>query len=416
MKKIKIKHYKILWLVAVVSLLSVYSCNKNKEEKNETTKEESSEYYTCSMHTFVHSKVPGKCPQCGMTLVKVGGNNDSGSQQGKKSTGFRLTENQIILGDIKITSTEIKNISKEISLLGVAAPDENNISVISSRVSGRIDKLFIRNPGEKIEKGQLLFSIFSEELLADEKDFLNAVEQQAKFSSQQKIVNDLADASRMKLKLWGWTEGQINELVSSKQISPNYSYTSSESGFLMELKISEGAYVEIGTPLFKIANLNTIWVDAQVYPEQLKYLNLQSEIYVSFEATVEKIFKGKVVFQNPSLDENKKFSSVRIEIKNLANEITTGMMAYVHLKTQEKKTLVIPKSALLLLKMKTVWVQLSDGSYESRNVETGLQNINEIEIISGIKEGESVVSSGAFLLQSEYTIRNGANAMGGMKM
>ncbi|MEO5569550.1 MAG: efflux RND transporter periplasmic adaptor subunit [Bacteroidia bacterium] len=415
MKKIKFIPNKILWLFALASLLSVYSCNKNKEEKKESTSEQSNEYYTCSMHTFVHSKVPGKCPVCGMTLIKVGGNSAQ-SQNGKKSTGFRLTENQKILGDIKTDTAQIKTINKEISLLGIAVPDENNISVISSRVKGRIDKLFVRNPGEKIARGQLLFAIYSEELLADEKDFLNAVEQQTKFSSQQKIVGELADASKKKLKLWGWSEQQINELASSKQISPTFSYTSNESGFLLELKINEGAYVEAGTSLFKISNLNTIWVEAQVYPEQLKYLNQQSEVSVSFEVAAEKSYKGKVVFENPSLDEDKKFSKVRIEIQNQENKITPGMMAYVYLKTQEKKTLVIPKSALLLLKMKTVWVQLPDGSYESRNVETGMQNKNEVEIISGIKEGELVISSGSFLLQSEYTIRNGANSMGGMKM
>ncbi len=415
MKKIKFKHTIILLLVAGVSLLTFYSCNKNKEEKKETAKEESNEYYTCSMHTFVHSKVPGKCPVCGMTLIRVGGDNGQ-SQNENKSTGLRLTENQKILGDIKTDTAQIKTIGREISLLGIAVPDENNITVISSRVKGRIDKLFVRNPGEKIAKGQMLFAIYSEELLADEKDFLNAIEQQSKFSSQQKIVDELADASKKKLKLWGWSEVQINELASSKQISPIFSYASNESGFLLELKVNEGAYVEEGTPLFKIANLSTIWVEAQVYPEQLKYLNQQSEVSVSFEGAGEKLHKGKVVFENPSLDEDKKFSKVRIEIQNADNKITPGMMAYVYLKTQEKKTLVIPKSALLLLKMKTVWVQLLDGSYESRMVETGIQNSNEVEIISGINEGELVVSSGAFLLQSEYTIRNGANAMGGMKM
>jgi Cu(I)/Ag(I) efflux system membrane fusion protein len=342
--------------------------------------------------------------------------NKGQSQQGKKSTRLRLSENQKILGDIRTDTAQIKTISKEISLLGVAAPDENNVTVISSRVKGRIDKLFVRNPGEQIIKGQMLFAIYSEELLADESDFLNSVEQQTKFSSQQKIVDDLADASKKKLKLWGWSEQQINELASLKHISPTFSYTSNESGFLWELKISEGVYVEAGTPLFKIANLNTIWVEAQAYPEQLIYLNQQSEVSVSFEGTGEKSYKGKVVYENPSLDADKKFSKVRIEIQNQGNKITPGMMAYVYLKTQERKTLVIPKSALLLLKMKTVWVQLSDGSYESRNVETGMQNKFDVEIVSGIKEGELVISSGGFLLQSEYTIRNGANAMGGMKM
>ena len=128
----------------------------------------------------------------------------------------------------------------------------NNITVISSRIKGRIDRLFVRNPGEKIAKGQQLFAIYSEELLADEKDFLNAIEQQTKFSSQQKIVDELADASKKKLKLWGWSEQQINQLTTTKQISATFSYTSSESGFLLELKINEGAYIEAGTPLFKI--------------------------------------------------------------------------------------------------------------------------------------------------------------------
>ena len=414
MKKIKFIKGIFRLLLVFALVLFAFSCSKNKSKEKMEMAEDNGEYYTCSMHPFVHSKTPGKCPQCGMTLIKVGGNTGQ-SQDGKKSTGFRLTENQKILGDIKTDTAQVKTISKEISLLGIAVPDENNITVISSRVNGRIDKLFVRNPGEKIAKGQMLFAIYSEELLADEKDFLNSLEQQVKFSSQQKMVNELAEASRQKLKLFGMSEKQIIELAASKTISPNLSFQSDESGFLLELKITEGVYVDEGTPLFKIANLSTIWVEAQMYPEQLKYLNLKSELSVLFDGE-EISYKGKIVFNNPSLEENKKYSMVRIEIQNPDNKITPGMMANVYLKTQEKKALVIPKSALLLLKMKTVWVQLSDGSYESRNVETGMQNKNEVEIISGIKEGELVISSGAFLLQSEYTIRNGANAMGGMKM
>ena len=223
-------------LLVFALVLFAFSCSKNKSKEKMEMAEDIGEYYTCSMHPFVHSKTPGKCPQCGMTLVKVGGNSGQ-SQDGKKSTGFRLTENQKILGDIKTDTAQIKTIGKEISLLGIAVPDENNITVISSRVNGRIDKLFVRNPGEKIAKGQMLFAIYSEELLADEKDFLNAVEQQTKFSSQQKIADELADASKKKLKLWGWSEQQIDQLTTTKQISPTFSYSSSESGCTRCLKL-----------------------------------------------------------------------------------------------------------------------------------------------------------------------------------
>ena len=256
MKKIKFIKGIFRLLLVFALVLFAFSCSKNKSKEKMEMAEDNGEYFTCSMHPFVHSKTPGKCPQCGMTLIKVGGNTGQ-SQDGKKSTGFRLTENQKILGDIKTYTAQVKTISKEISLLGIAVPDENNITVISSRVNGRIDKLFVRNPGEKIAKGQMLFAIYSEELLADEKDFLNSLEQQVKFSSQQKMVNELAEASRQKLKLFGMSEKQIIELAASKTISPNLSFQSDESGFLLELKVTEGVYVDEGTPLFKIANLST---------------------------------------------------------------------------------------------------------------------------------------------------------------
>lgn len=332
------------------------------------------------------------------------------------SNMLHLTTNERNLIHLEVDTARIKTIFETSDFVGTVAIDENNISNISSRVNGRIEKLFVRNPGEEIKKGQVLYAVYSEELLSDENEFLLSLEQQSNFTGQKNTVNTLVEASRKKLLLWGLSEDQIKELTQNKKTYPTVNFYSNVNGYLSELNISEGEYVSTGTPLFKIASLETVWVNAEIYQYELSNLFQNPEIELEFEVFPNEIFKGQIIQNPPVLDADKKVSTVRIVVQNIGRKIKPGMMATVSVKRNQIKTLVIPKSALVLSKIISVWIEIKPGMYESRMVKTGIENKIEVEILTGIEEGDKVVSSGVYLLNSAFILKNGANSMGGMKM
>ena len=400
------RYYSIL--IIFILMLS-FSCKK------EAHQQAVEEYYTCTMHTSVRSDKPGACPVCGMELLKVKKTNES--IEGMDSTMLTLDDEKQMLANITIDTVRFTLINNQTTLTGTVSADENKLTTISSQVQGRIDRLFVRQEGEHIVNGQALYSIYSEELLADLNDYLSALQQHDKFPGQQSTVDALIQGGRKKLMLWGMTEKQIKNLESSQQASALLTYYSGYTGFVAKLLVNEGEYTQIGQPLFQIADLSSVWVETQVYTNEINYFNERTEASIRIEAFPQKIFKAKVVFENPSIEENSKINLVRFRIDNKDNMIKTGMMARVTINHHAKQTLVIPKTALLIGRMTMVWIEVMPGMFESRTVETGIENKKFVEILSGLKEGERVVTTGAYLLNSEFILKQGANSsMGGMKM
>ncbi len=157
-------------------------------------------------------------------------------------------------------------------------------------------------------------------------------------------------------------------------------------------------------------------MEAQVYPYEIKYFQQNSEISIKFESYPNETFEGKIILNPPSFGQNSRISFVKIEIQNQNGKVKPGMMASVIIKRNEKKVLAIPKSAITLGEMPVVWIEKENGKYEMREIHIGIETKSEVEVLHGIKEGEKIVSSGAYLINSAYILKNGANSMGGMKM
>lgn len=327
-----------------------------------------------------------------------------------------LTQKDRLLANIKSDIAVVKNISEMTTLVGKTSIDERNIEVITARVNGRLDKLFVKNSGEHVVKGQAIYSIYSEELLADESDYLQAIEQNNNAVAQKEIAKQLLDASRKKLLLWTLTDVQIKEIEMSKKANSLMTFYSPYSGYLIELTVREGEYVDAGSLILKIADLSSLWIEMQVYSDEIKYLEQNPSLLIEFESYPNEMYEGQIVFDNPSLEEDQKVNLIRVQVNNSTNKLKPGMMAYLYLKRNEKTALVVPKSALLYESTTSVWVEDKDGMFEQRMVITGIENKKEVEILSGIKPGEKVVVSGAYFLKSESVIRQGGGDMGGMKM
>ncbi|WP_158638423.1 efflux RND transporter periplasmic adaptor subunit [Panacibacter ginsenosidivorans] len=329
-----------------------------------------------------------------------------------------ITKRDEQYANITIDTVKVKTMAEYTTLLGTTSFDERKITVVTSRIRGRLDKLFVRNPQEMVSTGQPLYAIYSEELLSYENELLNALQQQAQFSNMKQVIDQLVEGARKKLLLWGLTAGQIGQLEKTGEASPLVTFYSPVSGTLVELTVGEGQYVEIGTPLFRMADLSQLWIEAQMYTSELRWLYEKPVIAVEFDAYPNEIFSAVPVFDNPSVEADQKISLVRFLITNRSHQLKPGMMAYVNIKRNEKKTIVIPKSSILVGNMITAWIKTGDGMYENRMIELGIQNKKEVEVISGLKEGELIVTNGAYLLNSALVLKKGAGMPGmeGMKM
>src|SRR6266498_2139924 len=197
-------------------------------------------FYTCSMHPQVMQDRPGNCPICGMKLIPVE------KKKGTDADAIMLSDQQIQLGNIQVDTVGKRNIGDETSLTATLSVDETKTETVSARVSGRIDKLYFKNQGDYISKGQKLYDLYSEELNNAKQEYILALEKQATLDNSIIDFRQLVEAAKNKLLLWGMSESQINELARTKKTSILTSFYSTASGYITTLEGHEGDYISEG--------------------------------------------------------------------------------------------------------------------------------------------------------------------------
>lgn len=394
-------------MTAVVSLLLLAACQKN----NTTGVAQNKIYYTCSMHPQVMQQEPGACPICHMDLVPV----ETHSLQ--KGTGIHLNAEQIRLANILTDTVHLRPVGEEITLAATLRENQAAINTMTAKVAGRIERLLVRNTGEYVREGQAVFEVYSETLAAAQQDYLLALQSRQRYGSNDLDFTRLADAARNKLLLWGMNRTQIQSLEQSGQVQNIVTYYSPYSGYVLETPVVEGGYAAEGSPVLRLADLRTLWVEAQLYVSDLPFLNQTKEALVELPAYPGRVLHGKIEFINPNLETTSKIVLVRVEIPNPRGEYKPGMQAWITLKSKTRQTVAVPSNALLQGKDgAVVWVQNALGAFENRMVHTGVNNRDFTEITHGLTAGEVVVISGAYLLNSEYIFKQGANPMEGHSM
>ncbi|MBN8687887.1 MAG: efflux RND transporter periplasmic adaptor subunit [Chitinophagales bacterium] len=391
-------------IITATALLLFASC-KNKKE----TPKDPDTYYTCSMDPQVVEYKPGKCPICKMDLTPVKKKN------GESKDELQLSEQQIQLGNIQTDTIRNGTIGDQLVLTATLNFDQMRASSMSSRVMGRVEKLYYKNLGDYVRKGSPLYDLYSEELNNAKQEYLLALDKKKAFTSETVIDFDqLIESARNKLLLWGLNEVQINELVKSKKATPVTTFYSSAGGYITQLDIREGDYVMEGGTIVKLADLSTLWAEAQVYTSQLAELNSNSIATVQLPDFDNKEIKGRIEFVNPEINPDTRINLIRVSIPNPGNQLKPGMPAYVLLKSPQRQSLTLPVDAVIRDgKGATVWIQTGKNTFKSMMVQTGIESGDRIEIKSGLKEGDVVVLTGAYLLHSEYVFKKGADPMAG---
>lgn len=380
-------------------------------ESKSTEKVADNVFYTCSMDPQVMEKKPGTCPICKMALTKVV------IDPNMKNQGLKLSDQQKQLANVQVETVALQLLGEEITLAAMLTENKDKLSTVTARISGRIEKLLVRNVGEYVRAGQPIYEIYSEELSASQRDFLIASQKQKLLKDTDINFKQLVEAAKNKLLLWGMSDAQIAELESSEQPNNKLIVNSKYAGVVSEVLAEQGSYLSEGSTILKLSDLSMLWAEAQLYVTELPFLNQTKEALVEIPYYAERTIKGQVTFVNPELQPSSKIVTIRVDIPNSQRDYQPGMQAYITLKGKVKNTIAVPTNALIQdANGVTVWLENTDGAFESRMVSVGMSNKDYTEITDGLKAGEKVVVSGAYLLNSEYIFKKGSNPMEGHTM
>jgi len=398
--------YRLLLLfAAIASVLFFTSCkNDKKVAANKDV------YYTCSMHPQINESKPGKCPVCGMNLIQVKKSNAS------KSGELQLSEQQIQLGNIVVDTLGKGVIGNETVLTATLNYNQQKLTSVSSRVMGRIDKLYHKNMGDYIRKGEPLMEVYSEELNNAKQEYLLALERRKVLDNSLIDFDQVIKSAKTKLALWGMTEAQINALTKNNTAKLTTTVYSNESGYITELNVQEGEYISEGGTIVQLADLSTLWAEAQIYTSQYSQINNNGSVTVQIP-DIGKEINGRIEFVNPEISSDKRLNLVRVTVPNQGGQLRPGMSAYVLLKGGQRNVLSLPVEAVIRgANGATVWVQTGKNTFKNKMVTVGMESDDRIEITYGLSQGEAVVTRGAYLINSEYIFRKGSSPMAGMKM
>lgn len=389
-------------LLIFFSLIFLASCSGKKVAKD------SDVFYTCSMDPQVVSDKPGNCPICGMPLTAV-----------KKSSvantdDIELSDQQIQLGNIRTDTISEANIGNTIELTGTLNINAAQTASVNARVMGRIERLYVKTTGNYIAKGAPVYEIYSEELNNAKQEYISALQRRSLFDEQSVIDFDqLIKSARNKLRLWGMTESQVKALETQKQAPLTTTYYSTESGYVTSVDVTEGGYVMEGGTVLQLANLSTLWAEAQVYTSQMYRIPRGALATVEVPGIAEPI-RGKIEFANPEVPTETRINLLRIVVPNNGNKLRPGMSAIVKVQTASRNSLTLPTDAIIReANAAIVWVQTGKNQFKSRMVTTGLENDGLTEIQAGLTPGDIVVVSGTYLLHSEYKFKRGSDPMAG---
>ena len=398
--------YKLLLLfIAGASVLLFSSCKHDK--KVAANKDV---YYTCSMHPQINEPKPGKCPICGMTLIQVQ------KSQAPKSDELQLSEQQIQLGNIVVDTLGKGVIGNETVLNATLNYDQQKLTSVSSRVMGRIDKLYHKNIGDYIRKGEPLMEVYSEELNNAKQEYLLALERRKVLDNSLIDFDQVIKSAKTKLLLWGMSEVQIDALTKNNKAKLTTTVYSNQNGYITELNIQEGEYISEGGIIVQLADLSTLWAEAQIYTSQYSQINNNGSVTVKLP-DIGKQINGRIEFVNPEISPDKRINLIRVTIPNQGNQLKPGMSVYVVFKGGQRNVLSLPVDAVIRdAKGATVWVQTGKNTFKNKMVTVGMESGDRIEITYGLLQGEAVVTRGAYLINSEFIFRRGASPMAGMKM
>ncbi len=404
-KKFKIQKREIIviliTLVVGLSLGGFFfgnSSSNNADNHNHVvTQEAEHTIWTCSMHPQIREDGPGSCPICGMDLIPLV--NDVGTEEVGPDE-IQMTKAAMKLAEVQTYIVEEGSPEKSVSLFGKVMADERNMSELTARFGGRIEKLYVNFTGQSVKKGQKLASIYSPELNTARQELLDAVKHKDANPSFYK-------ATRNKLKLWELTDKQIKAIEQGKQSDIYFDVLSPISGTVTRRDVAIGDYVKEGTPLFEVINLSKVWVMFDAYESDLPWIKLGDTITFTAKSLPGNTYTAKVSYIDPIVNSKTRVVKVRVNMNNKNMDFKPGMFVNGILKSQiaeGSSKILIPKTSILWTgKRAVVYVKVPNReipSFVYREITLGPDAGEYYVVANGLAEGEEIASSGVFKIDA----------------
>lgn len=376
----------LLGALLTIVLVSRESGSSQKNESQEPL------YWVAPMDANYRKNAPGKSPM-GMDLIPVYDNANQDQPVGTVSISPQI-ENQL---GVKTASVVHESLHQVLDVAGFLQYDDTSVQHYHSRTNGWIEKLYVYSVGDKIKQGQKLYDLYSPELVYGQEEFIGALNTGNK---------RLLQSSRLKLKALGVNREQIALLEKTKKVKQNLTFYAKKSGYVSHLNVREGMYVQPQIEMLATADLSTIWVLAEVFESQLVWLDVGLPVTMSLKAFAGKNWQGKVDYIFPNVNAVNRTQQVRVVFDNPDLILKPNMFAQLNIQTKPlPASLLVPSNAIIITGTnERVVLSLGDGQYRSVIVTTGKQSQGLTQVLTGLKQGQRVVTSAQFLIDSESNI------------
>jgi len=416
---ISLNNYKkqFLLLFLLIPLLALYSSCNNAPRESEANVTASKELYTCSMHPEIVKDKPGDCPICGMKLVKK-------VENGEKVNDIQLEDllrptNEFVITSVPVTTMQNRRLEIPVEALGTIENDTRQTGAISARVSGRIEKLYVKYRYQMIEPGQKIMEIYSPEIATSQQNLLFLLKNDPANTS-------LIQAAKQRLLLLGMSDQQLNQLVRTRKASLTIAVYSSAMGHVHEagqetmsaqgsmqtsatttspLSIREGMYVTVGQRIFSITDPFKAWAILNVFPENQHMVKPGDLVKLVPEAMPQKAFRAKITFIEPFLRDGNKTATTRVSFDNSDLQIPIGSQVRANILGNTATANWLPHDAVLSLGVNQVAFVKAAGGFVAHKIQTGVRQQNLIQVISGLSVKDTVASNAQFLTDSESFIK-----------
>jgi Cu(I)/Ag(I) efflux system membrane fusion protein len=412
--KLPIAH--CLLLIACCLLLILSACKQNSKEESVSKAED---VYTCPMHPQIIQTEPGNCPICGMKLVKKENANREVSEI-DLSTLLKPT-NTYVISQIPVTNIERSSKPMVIDALGRVDYDTRHVSTISAKVSGRIEKLYVKYRYDHIHKGHPVMDIYSPDLVTSQQELLFLLKSDPDNTT-------LINAARQKLLLLGLSNEQLQQVTQSGKVKQTVTVYSNHTGHIHEaismeqnssgtptemsmtsqteeLPIKEGMYVEKGQTVFQVYNTDNSWVLLNLFADQASIVKVGTPVTLVAETAPNKEFHEKISFIEPFYRSGSKTITARIYFNNTQRQIPIGSQVKARMQVMSSESYWLPRDAVLSLGLSNVVLVKEDAGFKVHAVQTGITTGNEIQILNGLTADDSVASNAQFLMDSESFIK-----------
>ena len=372
-------------------------------------------YWRAPMDPTYISDKPGKSPM-GMDLIPV--------YEGEEnlSTGSKLTIDPVVVQNIGVRTArvEVKRLKKEIRTVGHVDYNEEKLFRVNTKFSGWIEKLYVDETGQFVNKGMPMLEIYSPELVSTQEEYLLAYQNVQKLKNTNarpdiiRSAEDLLEAAKRRLEYWDITDEQVRDLEQKGKIVKTMTVYSPQAGIVLEKNAEEGMYVKPGKDLYRVADLSSVWVYAHLFEYEVPWVKEGDEVVMESPYIPGVRFKGTVDYIYPYMDAKTRDVKVRIVVSNPGLRLKPQMYVNVYFFDEmDRETPVVPAEAVIRTgRRNIVFIALGNGHFEPREIILGAEGENgEYQVLAGLKGGEEVVTSAQFLLDSESRIQEAIQKM-----